>query len=155
MGLLSAKWTSGPTIQLARSPPQLSTCGLRHVSVPAQLCSRVLRRRPTHAACSTKWRSGTLWWTRRSQGWRTGPSLRHAPPPAAPPTFPGPRPWDRAAVEIRLDRATLLEWLAEGQCRESFLALAAGKCRNCSLFWALLRSWNGTAWQPCEIMFCL
>jgi hypothetical protein len=35
-----------------------------------------------------------------------------APPSAAPPTFPGP--WDRAAVEIRLDRATLQEWLAEG-----------------------------------------
>lgn len=37
-----------------------------------------------------------------------------APPPAAPRTFPGPGPWDRAAVEIRLDRATLQEWLAEG-----------------------------------------
>ncbi|TVU31699.1 hypothetical protein EJB05_23397 [Eragrostis curvula] len=37
-----------------------------------------------------------------------------APPPAAPRTFPGPGSWDRAAVEIRLDRATLQEWLAEG-----------------------------------------
>uniref|UniRef100_A0A0D9XMG2 Aminotransferase class I/classII large domain-containing protein n=1 Tax=Leersia perrieri TaxID=77586 RepID=A0A0D9XMG2_9ORYZ len=37
-----------------------------------------------------------------------------APPPAPPETFPGPGPWDRAAVEIRLDRATLNEWLAEG-----------------------------------------
>ncbi|GJM91457.1 hypothetical protein PR202_ga07829 [Eleusine coracana subsp. coracana] len=37
-----------------------------------------------------------------------------APPPVALRTFPGPGPWDRAAVEIRLDRATLQEWLAEG-----------------------------------------
>ncbi|XP_052169090.1 8-amino-7-oxononanoate synthase-like [Oryza glaberrima] len=37
-----------------------------------------------------------------------------APPPAPPETFPGPGPWDRAAVEIRLDRATLHQWLAEG-----------------------------------------
>ncbi|KAL6905323.1 hypothetical protein ACP4OV_002924 [Aristida adscensionis] len=38
-----------------------------------------------------------------------------APPPAGPPgTFPGPGPWDRAAVEIRLDRDTLHQWLAEG-----------------------------------------
>uniref|UniRef100_A0A8R7P6R9 Aminotransferase class I/classII large domain-containing protein n=1 Tax=Triticum urartu TaxID=4572 RepID=A0A8R7P6R9_TRIUA len=35
-------------------------------------------------------------------------------PPAPPETFPGPGPWDRAAVEIRLDRATLHQWLAEG-----------------------------------------
>ncbi|GJN20119.1 hypothetical protein PR202_gb07451 [Eleusine coracana subsp. coracana] len=35
-------------------------------------------------------------------------------PPAAPRTFPDPGPWDRAAVEVRLDRATLQEWLAEG-----------------------------------------
>jgi 8-amino-7-oxononanoate synthase len=38
-----------------------------------------------------------------------------APPPALPETFPGPGPWDRAGVEIRLDRATLHQWLAEGQ----------------------------------------
>ncbi|XP_044972141.1 8-amino-7-oxononanoate synthase isoform X2 [Hordeum vulgare subsp. vulgare] len=37
-----------------------------------------------------------------------------APPLAPPETFPGPGPWDRAAVEIRLDRATLHQWLAEG-----------------------------------------
>jgi 8-amino-7-oxononanoate synthase len=60
-----------------------------------------------------------------------------SPPPAALRTFLGPGPWDRAAVEIRLDRATLQEWLAEGQCRASFLDLAA---RNCGLFWALLDS---------------
>ena len=59
-----------------------------------------------------------------------------APPPATPPTFPGPGPWDRAAVEIRLDRATLQEWLAEGQCQASFFALAAGACRNGGLFWS-------------------
>jgi hypothetical protein len=53
-----------------------------------------------------------------------------APPPAALRTFLGPGPWDRAAVEIRLDRATLQEWLAEGQCGASFLDLAA---RNCGL----------------------
>ncbi|CAL4932269.1 unnamed protein product [Urochloa decumbens] len=37
-----------------------------------------------------------------------------APLPAAPETFAGPGPWDRAAVEIRLDRDTLRQWLAEG-----------------------------------------
>ncbi|CAN6288785.1 unnamed protein product [Urochloa humidicola] len=37
-----------------------------------------------------------------------------APPPAAPETFAGPGTWDRAAVEIRLDRDTLRQWLAEG-----------------------------------------
>ncbi|KAG2550549.1 hypothetical protein PVAP13_9KG331300 [Panicum virgatum] len=37
-----------------------------------------------------------------------------APPPAAPETFAGPGPWDRAAVEIRLDHGTLHQWLAEG-----------------------------------------
>nr|CAB3495267.1 unnamed protein product [Digitaria exilis] len=37
-----------------------------------------------------------------------------APQPAAPETFAGPGPWDRAAVEILLDRHTLLQWLAEG-----------------------------------------
>ncbi|PUZ40119.1 hypothetical protein GQ55_9G399900 [Panicum hallii var. hallii] len=37
-----------------------------------------------------------------------------APPPAAPETFAGPGPWDRAAVEIRLDLGTLHKWLAEG-----------------------------------------
>ncbi|XP_047093833.1 8-amino-7-oxononanoate synthase isoform X1 [Lolium rigidum] len=37
-----------------------------------------------------------------------------SPPPATPETFPGPGPWDRAGVEIRLDRATLHQWLAEG-----------------------------------------
>nr|CAB3500159.1 unnamed protein product [Digitaria exilis] len=37
-----------------------------------------------------------------------------APQPAAPETFAGPGPWDRAAVEIRLDSHTLLQWLAEG-----------------------------------------
>uniref|UniRef100_A0A0D3ETR8 serine C-palmitoyltransferase n=1 Tax=Oryza barthii TaxID=65489 RepID=A0A0D3ETR8_9ORYZ len=37
-----------------------------------------------------------------------------APPPAPPETFAGPGPWDRAAVEIQLDRATLHQWLAEG-----------------------------------------
>jgi hypothetical protein len=63
-----------------------------------------------------------------------------AAPPAAPRTFPGPGPWDRAAVEIRLDCATLQEWLAEGQCRASVLSLAAGNYRNCGLFWALLDS---------------
>ncbi|XP_040375859.1 8-amino-7-oxononanoate synthase-like isoform X3 [Oryza brachyantha] len=44
-----------------------------------------------------------------------------APPPAPPETFDGPGPWDRAAVEIRLDDATLLQWLAEGgeaDCQE-------------------------------------
>ncbi|EEC70871.1 hypothetical protein OsI_02393 [Oryza sativa Indica Group] len=37
-----------------------------------------------------------------------------APPPAPAETFAGPGPWDRAAVEIQLDRATLHQWLAEG-----------------------------------------
>ncbi|OEL18946.1 8-amino-7-oxononanoate synthase [Dichanthelium oligosanthes] len=37
-----------------------------------------------------------------------------APPLAAPGTFAGPGPWDRAGVEIRLDRDTLYQWLAEG-----------------------------------------
>ncbi|CAL4923819.1 unnamed protein product [Urochloa decumbens] len=37
-----------------------------------------------------------------------------APLPAAPETFAGPGPWDRAAVEIRLDQDTLRQWLAEG-----------------------------------------
>ncbi|RLN18438.1 8-amino-7-oxononanoate synthase [Panicum miliaceum] len=37
-----------------------------------------------------------------------------APPPAAPETFAVPGPWDRAAVEIRLDLGTLHKWLAEG-----------------------------------------
>ncbi|RLN39319.1 8-amino-7-oxononanoate synthase [Panicum miliaceum] len=37
-----------------------------------------------------------------------------ASPPAAPETFAGPGPWDRAAVEIRLDHGTLRQWLAEG-----------------------------------------
>lgn len=38
-----------------------------------------------------------------------------AAPPATPQTFDGPGPWDRAAVEIRLDLDTLHQWLAEGQ----------------------------------------
>lgn len=37
-----------------------------------------------------------------------------AAPTAAPRTFDGPGPWDHAAVEIRLDRDTLHQWLAEG-----------------------------------------
>lgn len=41
-----------------------------------------------------------------------------AAPTAAPRTFDGPGPWDHAAVEIRLDRDTLHQWLAEGQCQE-------------------------------------
>jgi 8-amino-7-oxononanoate synthase len=38
-----------------------------------------------------------------------------APPPVSPETFAGPGPWDRAAVEIRLDHGTLHQWLAEGR----------------------------------------
>ncbi|XP_062200224.1 8-amino-7-oxononanoate synthase-like isoform X1 [Phragmites australis] len=34
-----------------------------------------------------------------------------APPPAASGTFGGPGPWDRATVEVRLDRASLQQWL--------------------------------------------
>ncbi|KAG8092560.1 hypothetical protein GUJ93_ZPchr0012g21532 [Zizania palustris] len=45
---------------------------------------------------------------------RTTRPIALAPPPAQPETFPGPGPWDRAAVEIRLDGATLRQWLAEG-----------------------------------------
>ncbi|OQU92136.1 hypothetical protein SORBI_3001G297900 [Sorghum bicolor] len=41
-------------------------------------------------------------------------ALAPPPPPATPQTFDGPGPWDRAAVEIRLDRDTLQQWLAEG-----------------------------------------
>lgn len=44
-----------------------------------------------------------------------------ASPPATPQTFDGPGPWDRAAVEIRLDGDTLHQWLAEGQ-RQSNLS---------------------------------
>lgn len=47
-----------------------------------------------------------------------------APPPAPPETFPGPGPWDRAAVEIRLDRATLYQWLAEGLQQAVSISLA-------------------------------
>ncbi|KAL6641454.1 hypothetical protein ACP70R_019635 [Stipagrostis hirtigluma subsp. patula] len=44
----------------------------------------------------------------------TRPIALAPPPPADPGTFAGPGPWDRAAVEIRLDRDTLQQWLAEG-----------------------------------------
>ena len=53
-----------------------------------------------------------------------------APPPALPETFPGPGPWDRAGVEIRLDRATLHQWLAEGQLQRQYLAVSL--CVPCS-----------------------
>ncbi|WVZ57618.1 hypothetical protein U9M48_007980 [Paspalum notatum var. saurae] len=43
-----------------------------------------------------------------------------APPPAAPRTFAGPGPWDRAAVEIRLDRDTL-QPMAGGSAQEEEL----------------------------------
>uniref|UniRef100_A0A0D9V5D0 serine C-palmitoyltransferase n=1 Tax=Leersia perrieri TaxID=77586 RepID=A0A0D9V5D0_9ORYZ len=57
----------------------------------------------------------------RSRGWRRETSCeprvpspsRHRQAPAPPETFAGPGPWDRAAVEIRLDHATLHQWLAK------------------------------------------
>jgi 8-amino-7-oxononanoate synthase len=55
-----------------------------------------------------------------------------APPPAAPETFAGPGPWDRAAVEIRLDRDTLHRWLAEGWCQANLPLPLCATCQSCS-----------------------
>ena len=52
-------------------------------------------------------------------------ALAPPPPPATPQTFDGPGPWDRAAVEIRLDRDTLQQWLAEGQRQSNLLPSVA------------------------------
>uniref|UniRef100_A0A453FGB0 Uncharacterized protein n=1 Tax=Aegilops tauschii subsp. strangulata TaxID=200361 RepID=A0A453FGB0_AEGTS len=40
-----------------------------------------------------------------------------APPPAPSETrFTGPGPWDRATVEIQVDRTSIRQWLAASQC---------------------------------------
>jgi len=52
-----------------------------------------------------------------------------APPPVSPETFAGPGPWDRAAVEIRLDHGTLHQWLAEGRSQAK-LPLLCGNMAN-------------------------
>ncbi|KAF8674815.1 hypothetical protein HU200_047943 [Digitaria exilis] len=38
-----------------------------------------------------------------------------APPPAPSETFTGPEPWDRATVEVQIDRSSLQQWLAASQ----------------------------------------
>nr|CAB3495032.1 unnamed protein product [Digitaria exilis] len=35
-----------------------------------------------------------------------------APPPVTSETFTGPEPWDRATVEVQIDRSSLKQWLA-------------------------------------------
>ena len=39
-----------------------------------------------------------------------------APPPALTETFAGPESWDRATVEIQVDRNSLQQWLTTSQC---------------------------------------
>ena len=70
-------WANLPAHPPARRrPPARYPKSHSHQAVPGELAlllsACALRRRPTRAARSTRWRSGTLWWTPRSRGWRPG-----------------------------------------------------------------------------------
>lgn len=158
-----------PAQTVARSPsppnPTVSTCGLRHASRARSAPLSALPARAPPPSHPRRLFDEMAQWdalvdaalarlAARSLLRATRP-IALAPPPAAPQTFPGPGPWDRAAVEIRLDEATLQEWFAEGQCQASFLALAAGACQNSGPFWfGLLRCWNGDSLATCQNLRC-
>ena len=70
-------WANHPPITLRGGAHRHATQSpSSHQAVPGELAlllsACALRRRPTRAARSTRWRSGTLWWTPRSRGWRPG-----------------------------------------------------------------------------------